>query len=559
MPAASPTILIEPFANSAPNCSAASPTPGGKTNPFPVVSQILVTNGAASLTDGFPANTMRPIASGGTWPFGQDANGILFAVTNNIVALTGGQFYTYNPAWAAANTGYEVGALLAMVSGAGFWLNQTSGNTSNPDTGGAGWAAFSPWTQLSLGEIAHTITPVNTLYPPGHAWRYGMKADNGMTDNSVPLNNLLLASAGYCQAFIPASGPGNTYQLTKVAHAPAGSDIYLEQGATLQWTACSSPSYNLLGSACTAALSVDGFPFKISGGGAMLGPTATNSYTLNECGIIALGPNAGWNNAPTYGGPFTVDSIKITNFGAYGIIGQYLTDVGIFNNEIFNVGYACLSFLTCRKGSVTRNNRIHDAYPGSGGNVYGINLSHDATGATQFAVQGGSASTYYYSNDTHLTTSPPVQQQCTNAFCIDWTVEGNTFYNFPLWAAIECHGGFGVRIIGNRVHNSYIPIQCSIELRRRRELCGRWKLRHRQFDRLQSDRRQPIDDRDVSRLFAWHHSQRRRSNSAYRYRMHREYDQGRQRNIRQHRRHGRHHRLDVRYRGDVCQSRRHFW
>lgn len=64
-----PSKVPLPFANS------------GTKNAIPTASQIGVTPGAASLTDGFPPLTMTPLASGGVPPAGADFNGILNLIT----------------------------------------------------------------------------------------------------------------------------------------------------------------------------------------------------------------------------------------------------------------------------------------------------------------------------------------------------------------------------------------------------------------------------------------------------------------------------------------------
>ena len=127
------------------------------TNPIPVASQISVKAGAASYTDGFPPLTMTPASAGGVNPFGQDMNGILYAATANIAALTGGQQYQFSAAYAAANGGYALGAILAMASGAGYWINQVAGNSNNPDTtapASSGWAPLSVYGATTLSGLA---------------------------------------------------------------------------------------------------------------------------------------------------------------------------------------------------------------------------------------------------------------------------------------------------------------------------------------------------------------------------------------------------------------------
>ncbi len=141
------------------------------TNPIPVASQISVKAGAASYTDGFPPLTMTSPASGGVNPYGQDVNGILFAATANIAALTGGQQYTFNSTYATANGGYALGAILGMANGAGFWLNQTAGNSNDPDTTAAatsGWvplASYGVTTVSGLTNANITLSAVQAAMP----------------------------------------------------------------------------------------------------------------------------------------------------------------------------------------------------------------------------------------------------------------------------------------------------------------------------------------------------------------------------------------------------------
>ncbi|AMM14255.1 hypothetical protein AX768_09255 [Burkholderia sp. PAMC 28687] len=122
-----PTKVPLPFANA------------GAKNAIPTASQIGVTPGAASLTDGFPPLTRTPVAAGGVPPSGQDMNGILNLLSANIQWENAGAFFPYDATFSTAISGYPKGALLAKAANNGFWLNTADNNTTNPDTGGAGW------------------------------------------------------------------------------------------------------------------------------------------------------------------------------------------------------------------------------------------------------------------------------------------------------------------------------------------------------------------------------------------------------------------------------------
>lgn len=129
-----PANLSLPFANS------------GTKNTIPVASQIGITNGAASYTDGFPPLTMTPIAAGGTPPFGQDMNGALFAISAHTVFANAGGQYQFDSALATAVGGYAVGAVLQSNDGLSAYYNILAGNTtdfnSTPASIGVSWIPF---------------------------------------------------------------------------------------------------------------------------------------------------------------------------------------------------------------------------------------------------------------------------------------------------------------------------------------------------------------------------------------------------------------------------------
>lgn len=129
-------------ASNAPSKSAVPFANSGAKNTIPVASQIGVTPGLASFTDGFPPLTMTPLAAGGVPPYGQDFNGILNFLSAATRWAQAGAGYPYDAAFSSAVGGYPKGATLVMATGNGYWMSTVENNTSNPDTGGAGWIAL---------------------------------------------------------------------------------------------------------------------------------------------------------------------------------------------------------------------------------------------------------------------------------------------------------------------------------------------------------------------------------------------------------------------------------
>lgn len=124
-----PARIPLPFANS------------GSKNTIPTASQIGITPGAASLTDGFPPLTFTQLAAGGVPPNGRDFNGILNLLSANTQWANAGGGAKYDAAFSAAVGGYPKGAKLINSTNDGYWTSTTDGNTTNPETGGAGWYA----------------------------------------------------------------------------------------------------------------------------------------------------------------------------------------------------------------------------------------------------------------------------------------------------------------------------------------------------------------------------------------------------------------------------------
>lgn len=151
-----PAKFTIPFANSA--------GAGYITYPVPTASQIAVTPGAASLTDGFPPLTMTPTTAGGVGPLGQDFNGLLKQVTDGVRWMQAGFSPVYDSTFSAAIGGYPKGAVLRRADNTGWWVSTAENNTSNPDTGGANWSAMGVRTAdftggQSLGTNGYQIFP----------------------------------------------------------------------------------------------------------------------------------------------------------------------------------------------------------------------------------------------------------------------------------------------------------------------------------------------------------------------------------------------------------------
>ena len=146
-----PTRVAIPFAASA---------GGGYIRPIPVNSQIGITAGAASFTDGFTPDTFTPLSGGGAYVNGEDMNGILNYVTRWSSWQAAGGAAVYNSAFATAIDGYPRGAVLSSSATDGLlWQSDVDGNLTDPDGGSAaGWVPVGPVAATLAQVVAGTST-----------------------------------------------------------------------------------------------------------------------------------------------------------------------------------------------------------------------------------------------------------------------------------------------------------------------------------------------------------------------------------------------------------------
>lgn len=134
---------------------AASAGAGFITNPMPEAPP---GGNAASIQGGFPPKTMQNELAGGLPPLGQDMNGFLFLISSHTLWVESGQLYLFDTDIATSIGGYPVGTVLGMADGSGMWLSTAAANTSNPDTGGAGWVPLTSYGFSSVPVTGGTVT-----------------------------------------------------------------------------------------------------------------------------------------------------------------------------------------------------------------------------------------------------------------------------------------------------------------------------------------------------------------------------------------------------------------
>lgn len=141
---------------------------GGFIRPIPVASQIGITDGAASYTDGFVPLNATPIGAGGKPPSIKDMNGVLFAISGWSRWVAAGGPVFFDGTFATAIGGYPKGAVVQSAATPGvFFVSTADANTTDPESvGAANWSRAVPQKATDAEALAATIdtkfvTPAN--------------------------------------------------------------------------------------------------------------------------------------------------------------------------------------------------------------------------------------------------------------------------------------------------------------------------------------------------------------------------------------------------------------
>ena len=149
-----PKLLSIPFAS------------GGSKQDIPNDSQIGITAGRASYTDGFPPLTRTPLAAGGVPPFGTDFNGVLNDITAAIRWSQAGAGYPFDATFNTAVSGYPKGAKIPNSTLDGFWLNTVDGNSTNPENTTSaltGWVPSDNYGTTAITGLSGSSLTLTTL------------------------------------------------------------------------------------------------------------------------------------------------------------------------------------------------------------------------------------------------------------------------------------------------------------------------------------------------------------------------------------------------------------
>lgn len=134
-----------------------------------LIPQDPAVHGRASMSQGFPEETMRSRNEDGVPPRGRDMNGILHQLSSHQVFLNTGGMYRFDADYAALIRGYAMGAVLQLDDGLSAVISTQSANSGNPNLTMTGWAPYAG--KLLTDQIAALggglAGIVDVIYPVG--------------------------------------------------------------------------------------------------------------------------------------------------------------------------------------------------------------------------------------------------------------------------------------------------------------------------------------------------------------------------------------------------------
>lgn len=428
-----PAIITVPFASGA---------GAGYIRPVPIPSQISITPGAASWTDGFPPLTMTPSGAGGIPPFGQDMNGLLNAETLNMQWKQLGFDYAWSSSVSTAIGGYPSGARLLRSDGLGYWLNLADSNTTNPDaTGATNWVAQRvnggqstivvssgtytpdpsvlgvPLLVLS-GTLTANVTVVLPLTRSGATWRiYNATTGaftvnvqgatgSGVTASQGQLTDVTTDGTNYYSAGL-SGGPYLPLSGTAVAAAKLASARTIAMTGPVTWSVSFDGSANVTAAATIAAGAVGLSNLAALTASTLLGNPTTSAATPVAIPLV--------NGIVFSGGSLGLGAITPTSVNTTGNV----TSNGIF---------------------LSNNNTVIVAASGAAGGqiVLRPNGSGSATGQVTFDASGNVVTPGNITAGSNLTGSTNILS--STAF---WVASGNatssnvSFYFRPGGATVS--------------------------------------------------------------------------------------------------------------------------
>lgn len=200
----------------------------------------------ANLKDGFPLITMTPQDAGGIAPNGQDMNGIMYAISSDMVHRQKGLRIQFDPVYAAKIGGYDQGCILASNDYTCDYISLIPNNLTDPNgSGTAGkWAIYSGAGSVAsaTASIAGIVKIVDSL--SSNATDAALTANQGrvLSDRTQPSTTTNVGITRFATATEVANKsnvsaavtPANVKSMFTGTRSTNGYEI-LPSGLILQW------------------------------------------------------------------------------------------------------------------------------------------------------------------------------------------------------------------------------------------------------------------------------------------------------------------------------------
>ena len=345
----------------------------GNKNTIPVASQIGITAGAASLTDGFPPLTMTPVAAGGVPPAGQDMNGILYEMSNILRWANAGGGYAYDSTFASDTHvgGYPKGARVMRSDGTGYWLNTVENNTTDPEAAGAAAAGWVPDYQSGATGVEMSGSSV-TLTPAQYGKPLIVISGNITSDLNLIFPEIVgswlvinKTSGGFAIICKTASGVGVTSKSDDVLQLHGDGISLYSSNSKL---ASSINNLRAISKIGTQICNVLGYDVPGDGGGGLYWHDSTDNASSDNGGTIIVGMDgARWKL-------FNTNSINVKQFGVLGGISD---DAPALNAAVASFGANPGTLVI--NGAVTLNSDV----------TLPANIRIQVESAGRFVIQSG--------------------------------------------------------------------------------------------------------------------------------------------------------------------------
>ncbi len=210
----------------------------------PILSSTPSGDNTASYNSGFPAITMVLKSAGGLPPKGQDMNQILYELSALARWASSGATNTWDAAFSTAIGGYPMGAIVLGTDGTSRYISTTDSNTTNPNTGGAGW--FNSTTGYlksanNLSDVSNATTSRQNLSAAKSGANSDITALSGLTTPiTVPQGGTGASSAINARENLFAAQLGANSDITSLSGLTTALSI--PQGGTGAKTASDARS-----------------------------------------------------------------------------------------------------------------------------------------------------------------------------------------------------------------------------------------------------------------------------------------------------------------------------